>query len=149
MRVWNQHPRTQRLFTYLAAALALALALGQPGRVGRAETAKKSARALAPVFKAQTQPSTDPSVSGRWELQDGQLVREWPLTPVHINLLPDGRVLFWSRDAGVRLGPGVQDLQVGQPLPAELHAARPLPRRRVARADPFRAPDPCGDEPLL
>ncbi len=52
--------------------------------------------------KVAAQTSTDPSVIGRWELQpSGTTVdNSWnnsPL-PIHISLLPNGKLLFWGRD---------------------------------------------------
>jgi len=65
-------------------------------------TGAKSGRA-APKPAAVTvalQASSDPAVAGRWELQEnGTFVdTSWPIVPIHINLLPNGKLLFWARD---------------------------------------------------
>ena len=61
---------------------------------GAGRTAK-----TAPAVQVQ-QVSEDPSVSGNWVLQSGgsSVDTSWPVTPVHINLLPNGKFLFWGRD---------------------------------------------------
>jgi Domain of unknown function (DUF1929)/Glyoxal oxidase N-terminus len=46
---------------------------------------------LAPAAYAQA----DPSVVGQWAAPFN-----WPAVPIHISLLPDGRLLFWGRDKG-------------------------------------------------
>lgn len=46
--------------------------------------------------------STNPSMSGRWELnpRTGGVIFDWSRAnvPIHASVLPDGRVLFWGRD---------------------------------------------------
>jgi hypothetical protein len=55
---------------------------------------------LALIVGRQTPPAaaaaavqTDPSVGGQWAP-----AFNWPTVPIHISLLPDGRLLFWGRD---------------------------------------------------
>ena len=64
----------------LCAALLLALVLGRQ--------APPAAAAMAPISL-----QSDPSVVGQWGASF-----PWPTVPVHISLLPDGRLLFWGRD---------------------------------------------------
>ena len=46
-----------------------------------------------PVSASAAMQQTDPSVVGTWSE-----FATWNIVPVHISLMPDGRVLFWSRD---------------------------------------------------
>lgn len=50
-------------------------------------TPSASAAMAPPAFQA------DPSVVGQWAP-----AFNWPTVPIHISLLPDGRLLFWGRD---------------------------------------------------
>jgi hypothetical protein len=68
--------------------------------VSAADTAAPVSKSAAPPTPAQT--STDPAVIGKWDLQTGTSTVDssWstqPL-PVHLSLLPNGRLLFWGRD---------------------------------------------------
>lgn len=94
---------SQRMWTIPALAVALLCALIAPDvqRVSakkdrRAGGKTTATRAIGPSTQSV---SPDPSISGKWVLQsNGTFVDPWPMTPVHINLLPNGKLLFWGRD---------------------------------------------------
>lgn len=52
-----------------------------------------------PAAALVPQVNTDPAVSGKWVVQSNgtSVDHSWPVTPVHINLLPNGKFLFWGR----------------------------------------------------
>ncbi|MDX1931812.1 MAG: hypothetical protein SFU56_04330, partial [Capsulimonadales bacterium] len=67
--------RASRIFTVFPAMMILTL----------------SASCLLATTSARAQ-STDPAVVGKWsEVQD------WPVRAIHMNLLPTGKVMFWTR----------------------------------------------------
>jgi hypothetical protein len=96
---------------------ALPLSAGEAG--GRLAARAKAGEAAAPAAPTTTaaptkpvaptktaalaaarQSSSDPSVVGKWELQEnGTFIdTSWPMPPIHVNLLPNGKLLFWARD---------------------------------------------------
>jgi hypothetical protein len=52
-----------------------------------------SARSVISVNGLSTAMQSDPSAVGQWSAP-----ATWPIVPVHISLLPNGKVLFWTRD---------------------------------------------------
>ena len=73
----------------LASSLALILCLTVFDCLQAFSSTPKVAPASAPVAPQQS----DPSMVGKWSE-----FATWDITPVHISLLPNGKVLFWSRD---------------------------------------------------
>lgn len=76
---------------------------------GVSSRAVERATWAATVAQAVPAPDPNPSVSGRWDLLNGQVkTRHWGTilsssgnrvtVPIHISVLPDGRLLFWGRD---------------------------------------------------
>lgn len=86
--------RNRSWFALSVAFLVFALSITDQVNAKKENGGVRTAPAPAP------QVSTDPSVSGQWVVQsDGTTVdKSWPVTPVHINLLPNGKFLFWGRD---------------------------------------------------
>jgi hypothetical protein len=87
----------------LMAASLLFATLAQRGRaVDAKERSVNGEAAAAPrrMTAAVRQANPHPSVAGSWELQENgtHVDNSWPLTPIHINLLPNGKLLFWGRD---------------------------------------------------
>jgi hypothetical protein len=102
----------------LSLALLLApllLICGESGRRSVAHAAGGNSGAAAlknTAVLAALQANSDPSVAGRWEPQEnGTFVdTSWPIPPIHINLLPNGKLLFWARDkSSDGLGFDIQD----------------------------------------
>jgi hypothetical protein len=89
----------------LALALACAFAASgilSPRPVGARNptTPTPKATTRSSASSAAALQNSDPSVAGKWELQgNGTSVdTSWPIPPIHINLLPNGKLLFWGRD---------------------------------------------------
>jgi hypothetical protein len=76
---------TSRLFVlFLAFSLCSVLVFNIQGLTSTAKS--KSVPAKAPV-------QGNPSVVGQWGA-----INNWPIVPIHISLLPNGKVLAWGRD---------------------------------------------------
>jgi galactose oxidase len=82
---------TARMAALMAFTLLVVIAGLQPNIVRAIHGAAgvTSHAGVAPATPFQT----DPSVVGQWSP-----VSAWPTVPIHISVLPDGRVLFWGRD---------------------------------------------------
>ncbi|HEY9285229.1 MAG TPA: S-layer homology domain-containing protein [Pyrinomonadaceae bacterium] len=97
-KIHLRFPR-HKLFTLAALGLAL-LCLAAPPRADLASAGRRPAVALAARSNVAVNPN--PSVSGRWETDSAGNpdVYDWSNqnVPIHVSVLPDGRVLFWGRD---------------------------------------------------
>ncbi len=92
----------------LSILLALTLALWSPAKTvhSKSETSRAELTKIGPPHLAVPQTTPDPSMYGKWEAPQslgtytdtvtGETGR--PVVPVHINLLPNGKLLLWGRD---------------------------------------------------
>jgi len=67
---------------------ALSAAAADDAAPGESTSAANPSAAAAPAAQA------DASVVGQW----GALSADWPTVPIHLSLLPNGKLLFWGRD---------------------------------------------------
>lgn len=105
MKTSTRSPRYALALSLVLLMSSLPLsAAGTGGRGAARASAVKAAGPLAPAKTAAPAPArqvgSDPSLVGKWELQEnGSFVdTSWPMPPIHVNLMPNGKLLFWARD---------------------------------------------------
>lgn len=103
MRYGTKSHRRWMLFLFVFAIVLAAWVTGQPVQSKSHISLKNSATTIAPPAAPQT--GQDASVYGSWgpvqslgTYTDTVTSETRPVVPVHISLLPDGRLLLWGRD---------------------------------------------------
>lgn len=99
-------PEVSSYLQFVPAGSPTIVNVNRTGRYLRIQLSGANVLHMAEVQVIGTQLSTDPAVVGQWGP-----IQQFPDIPVHISLLPSGKLLFWGRDK--ILAPGGFDVESG------------------------------------